>query len=262
MARRWTKEEEREYGKELVNLYVVQNKPIREIAPLLGLKESSVFDRIQRLGIRTNKQLKAKYLNKRSDVMIPKRSAKLAEFFGAMFGDGHISRYQTMVTLGTKELEYVKYVQSMMQNLFGVPATICVKKSGYRDIYIGSTQITSWLLNQGLVHNKVVAQVDVPQWIYTRRIYMRSFIRGFFDTDGSVYRLRFGTQISLTNKSMPLLKSLREMLITLGYKASEISSYRVYLTRKADLNRFFREIRPANSKHLRRFEEFSHASVG
>lgn len=262
MARRWTKDEEQKHRKELTNLYVVQNKSIAEIAPLLGLKESSVFDRLQRLGIKTNKQLKTKYLNRRNDVVIPKQSLKLAEFFGVMFGDGHVSQYQTSVTLGTKELEYVKYVQLMMQNLFIVPATICVRKSGYRDVYIGSTQITSWLLSQGLVHNKVAAQVDIPPWIYTRQAYMKSFIRGFFDTDGSVYRLRFGTQISLTNKSMPLLKSLRKMLITLGYKPSEVSSYRVYLTRKVDLNRFFREIRPANSKHLRRFEEFSHASVG
>lgn len=257
MARRWTKEEERKYRKELSNLYITQNKSIGEIAPLLGLKEASVFDRMQRLGIRTNKQLKTKYLNKRNDVVIPKRSPKLAEFFGVMLGDGHVSRYQTSVTLGTKELAYVKYVQTMMQGLFGVPATVCVKKSGYRDVYIGSTQITSWLLDQGLVHNKVAAQVDIPLWIYTRRAYMQSFIRGFFDTDGSVYRLRFGTQISLTNKSMPLLKSLRKMLIRLEYKPSEISSYRVYLTRKADLYRFFREVRPANSKHLRRFKEFS-----
>jgi intein/homing endonuclease len=256
MARRWTREEERRYKKELINLYVAQNKTIGEIAPLLGLKESSVFDRMQRLGIKSNKQLKTKYLNRRTDIVIPKRSPKLAEFFGAMFGDGHVSHYQTSVTLGTKELAYVKYVQKMMQDLFGVPATICIRKSGYRDVYIGSTQITSWLLGQGLVHNKVGSQVDVPTWIYTRRAYMKSFIRGFFDTDGSVYKLRFGTQISLTNKSMPLLKSLRKMLITLGYKASEISSYRVYLTRKDDLSRFFREIRPANTKHLRRFADY------
>lgn len=257
MARRWTEEEEQGFKQELIELYVVQNKSIAEIAPLLGLKESSVFDRMQRLGIASQKQLKVKYLNRRTDVVIPKRSAKLAEFFGAMFGDGHVSRYQTFVTLGTKELEYVEYVQSLMQELFVVPATISIKKSGYRDVYIGSTQITSWLLNEGLVHNKVAAQVDLPQWIYTRPVYMKSFMRGFFDTDGSVYKLRFGTQISLTNKSMPLLKSLRKILITLGYKPSEISSYRVYLTRQADLHRFFREIRPANSKHLRRFKEFS-----
>ena len=257
MARRWTKEEERKHKEKLINLYVVQNKSIGEIAPLLGLKESSVFNRLQRLDIKTNKQLKTRYLNRRNDVVIPKRSPKLAEFFGVMFGDGHVSHYQASVTLGTKELEYVKYVQLMMQNLFIVPATICVRKSGYRDVYIGSTQITSWLLSQGLVHNKVAAQVDIPPWIYMRQAYMKSFIRGFFDTDGSVYKLRFGTQISLTNKSIPLLKSLRKMLITLEYKPSEISSYRVFLTRKTDLDRFIREIRPANSKHLRRFKEFS-----
>lgn len=82
---------------------------------------------------------------------------------------------------------------------------------------------------------------------------MNRFLKGFFDTDGSVYKLRFGTQISFTNKSLPLLQSTRRMLLLLGYQPSSISGYRVYLTKQKSILRFFKEIKPANPKHLVRF---------
>lgn len=78
----------------------------------------------------------------------------------------------------------------------------------------------------------------------------------FFDTDGSVYKLRYGIQIAFSNRSLPLLISLRSMLIDLKYKPSHIVSNRVYLTKKTDLKRFFEEIKPHNRKHTERFKKF------
>lgn len=257
MARRWTEKEEQFYRNQLHQLYVVENKTIGEIGSYLKIAEASVYDRLKRLGIQTIPELKLKYCNKRSDVVLPVQSAHLAEFLGIMLGDGHVARYQTFVTLGSKEFPYVQYVQALMQNLFKVKATIAFKKSGYHDIYIGSTLITAWLKEQGLVSNKVRAQVGVPVWILSEEDYMRSFVRGFFDTDGSVYSLRFGVQISITNKSVPLLLALQEMLRKLGYRVSEASAYRIYITRRKDVERFFTEIAPANVKHCRRFDTFA-----
>lgn len=257
MARRWTKDEEDTYRKELLSLYVTQNKSIGDIGKELNIPYQTVFDRMRRLGIETTPEKKLKYQNRRDDVRLPKQSVRLAEFLGIMLGDGHISHFQAIVTLGTKELEYVQYVQALMEELFKVKATISVKKSGYRDVYIGSTLITKWLKDQGLVQNKVAAQVGVPAWIMTDTKYMRAFARGFFDTDGSVYNLRFGVQISLTNKSAPLLLALQDMLRKLGYTVSEASAYRVYITKREDVKRFFRDVAPANLKHRRRFDKFA-----
>jgi DNA-binding transcriptional regulator WhiA len=256
MARRWTNEEENLYRKELIQLYILENKSIREVGVILDIKESTVFDRLKRLGISTNPQGKLHYNNQRSDIVIPIESRQLAEFLGIMLGDGHISHFQAIVTLGTKEYPYVAYVQRLMTSLFGVEARIHEKKSGYRNVYIGSVQITDWLRKQGLVSDKVAAQVDVPSWIFNKSEYMRAFVRGFFDTDGSIYKLRFGTQISITNCSIPLLLALQRMLRTLGYNVSEVSVYRIYITKRDDIARFFAEIKPKNTKHLYRFKEF------
>lgn len=167
-----------------------------------------------------------------------------------MLGDGHVSRFQTAVSLGTKEYRYAEYVADLMHHLFATQPSIFISKKGYRTVCLSSSIIANWFIQEGLVPNKVAAQVDSPAWI-------RSFIRGFFDTDGSIYRLRFGRQIEFTNHSLPLLNSLQGMLITLGYKPSTVCGNRVYVTRRSDVDRFFAEIRPANAKHVERFLYFS-----
>lgn len=257
MARRWNKEEEKKYRNELHDLYVKKNKTLGEIALLLGIAEQTVFQRLGRLGIETKPYLKKNYLLKPKDVKIPKRySCNMAEFFGIMLGDGHLSHFQVQVNLGTKEMEYAEYVCGLMGKIFKTKPKIAIRAKGYCDVYLGSTIVTSWLFQEGLVSNKVKSQVDVPRWIFSRKAFMNSFLRGFFDTDGSVYKLKYGIQISLTNHSRPVLVSLHKLLSTLRYSSSVVNAHNIYITRRSDLERFFREVRPKNPKHVRRFEAF------
>lgn len=260
MARRWTPDEEREKFLELRRLYVVENKTIAEIGHILGIAEQTVFQRMQRLGIASTPERKATYIaRRRDDIVIPKRyTAKLAEFFGIMLGDGRLSPpYQIVVTLGTKELSYAQYIVGLISGMFGAKPKIGIRNDGYKDIYLGSTELVSWLHREGLVHNKVLYQVGVPKWVFRKREFMERFLRGFFDTDGSVYRLRFGVQVSFNNKSRPLLQAVHRMLQILGYRSSEISGFKIYLTKKLDVIRFFREVQPANPKHQQRFKAFA-----
>lgn len=257
MARRWNKSEENKFRHELTNLYVKENKTIGQIAIILGVSESTVFQRLGRLGIESQPHLKDNYLRKPKYIYLPRNySEDLAEFFGIMLGDGHVSHFQVVVTLGSKEELYIEYVSSLIERIFRSKPKISIRATGYRDVYLGSTLATSWLFKEGLVSDKVKAQVDIPEWIFTKSKFMERFLRGFFDTDGSVYKLKYGIQISLTNHSNPLLLSLHKMLFALRYKPSEISTHRIYLTKIKDLERFFSEIQPKNPKHIRRFEQF------
>jgi len=260
MARRWTKAEEGRFRAELRQLYVVQNKSIKEVGELLGISDKAVYDRLIRLDIKTQRHKKAGYNKQRHDIRFPQRSKTFAEFLGTMLGDGHVSHFQVIVTLGTKEVSYVHHVAQCMGALFGVKAKTLFRKTGYRDVYINSVALTCWLKTQGLVSNKVREQVGAPKWIFKKPTYMKAFLRGFFDTDGSIYCLKFGIQISLTNHSLPLLHDLRIMLKMLGYKPSEISLFRVYLTQRTEVERFFKEIAPANTKHQTRFRKFMRRS--
>ncbi|MEK7669256.1 MAG: LAGLIDADG family homing endonuclease [Patescibacteria group bacterium] len=257
MARRWTKREESKYRSELFSLYIKQNKALHEVAKILGVTEQTVFQRLGRLGIKTQPHLKKNYLKKRADVYLPRKySENLAEFFGIMLGDGHVSHFQIIVSLGNKEKNYTEYVRSLITKIFKTKAKISLRSTGYRDVYLGSVAITSWLLKQGLVFNKVKSQVDIPKWVFKKPKFIKRFLRGFFDTDGSVYKIRFGIQISLNNKSRPMLKSLHKLLSKLEYQPSAISADKIYFTKITDVKRFFAEIKPKNQKHQERFEQF------
>ena len=255
MGSRWSLGEENILRTEMSKLYVGENKSISEIAGILSISEKTVYKRLKRLGIKTSPERKSGYRNKRIGVKIPSEiNPTLAEFLGIMLGDGQLTHFQIKVTLGSKELEYVQYVSSLMNSLFNVDSSVCVRKTGYRDVYFGSVDVSDWLFNLGLKKNKVDEQVDIPECVISKRNVYKDFIRGFFDTDGSVYALKYGIQISFTNFSIPFLQSLRKMLIELEYKPSKISCNKVYLTNKDDVARFFTDVIPKNQKHIKRFE--------
>jgi hypothetical protein len=257
MARKWTAEENDRRRKKLTALYLTKNLSLKKVAQCLGMTESGVFSQLKRLDIQTVPEKKAGYLNTKKDITIPvERTPDLAELFGVLLGDGHVSHFQTMVTLGSKEASYVAYVAKLFQRVTGVRGTICKVAGAYYTVYVGSVTLTEWLFKEGMVSNKVREQVDVPKWIFESPIFMERFVRGFFDTDGSVYRLKFGIQVSFCNRSVPLLKSIRNMLVLLEYRVSEISLYNLYMTRRSDVARFFREISPKNIKHIKRYRLF------
>ncbi|MEK9194307.1 MAG: LAGLIDADG family homing endonuclease [Patescibacteria group bacterium] len=241
----------------LYGLYVLQNKTIGEVGKLLGVSQKTIFGRLKFLGIQTDPKRKKGYCNKRKDVSVPRKyTSQLAEFFGIMLGDGALSHFQVVVTLGDKEMEYAKYVAKLIKDVFVVNPKISIRRTGYKDVYFGSVDVTNWLFREGLVRNKVKSQVDAPSWIFKNKRFIKGFVRGFFDTDGSVYRLKYGIQISFSNSSAPLLRSLNHMLNHLGYKESRISGVRFYITKRSDVKRFFKEIAPKNPKHLNRFKNF------
>lgn len=255
MPRKWSDIEDREASLELRRLYIEDNKSITEIGKLLGVSYRTIYKRLRKFNIETVPQKKAHYRNKRAGVKIPANiDASLAEFLGIMSGDGQLTHFQVKVTLGSKEQSYAEHVAALMNKIFCVNSSISTRRTGYRDVYFGSVDISSWLFGIGLVKNKVKEKINVPPIVAkTKAIYV-DFIRGFFDTDGSVYRIKHGVQISFTNYSMPLLASLRKMLAVLQYKPSAISSNKVYLTKKEDVLRFFMEIKPKNVKHVERFK--------
>jgi DNA-binding transcriptional regulator WhiA len=261
MPRKWTKEEEREKREELIELYVNQNKTINQIGGILSLGDATVYNRLIRLNIPVDRSRKPRCNNsKRGNIIIPKNSSKLAEFVGIMLGDGHITPTQVTVTLGTKERLYSDRIADLMEELFSVRPNIFISKLGHLVLYIGSVDLVRWFEKMGLVHNKVKEQVDVPEWLYFEEEYLKSFIRGLFDTDGSVYKLRFGVQVAFINRSIRLLESTREILKKLNYHPSKISGYKIYITRRPDLDKFFKEIRPNHEKHNRRYIMFTRES--
>lgn len=258
MAQRWTIQEERQRRQTLINLYVAQNKTIGEVARTLGIGESTVYDRLIRLEIPSLRHLKVGYNNKRNDIKIPDSySADLAEFVGILLGDGGINPTQIHVTINDRETLYILFIKRLIQRIFGIEARAMPKKNvRAQDIYFGSTAAVRYFLKMGLAHNKVKQQVSIPKWIFSSPAYQKACLRGLIDTDGSVCKLKFGVQISFTNRSMPLLRGAQQIFRGLSYHPSKISCYRFYLTKRQDLLKYSSEIGFSNPKHRTRFLRF------
>lgn len=260
MPGRWTIEEEKAKRKELADLYYGRRMNIGEISQILGIAESTVFDRMQRLQIRTDptRQLP---LGVRKKIVCPNLSPALAEFCGIMLGDGHISPSagQIFIYLDSRaDAEYIFYVQQLIERLFKVDVSLHKGKNrATTDLYVTSLDLVDFLDTIGLsVSNKVKDQVQVPRWIFQRASFQTSFVKGFFDADGSIHRLRFGVQMNFRNRSIPLLRATRKILMKMGYRPSQISSFSVFLTRKNDIERYITEIGFGNPKHFHRALQF------
>ena len=266
MPSRWTIKEENKKRRELIELYTHQNKTIGEISKILGIAEQTVFKRMKRLDIPTAPENKPHYLNRKRDKLtFPDLSEKLAEFFGIMLGDGHLSYGQVWIFINNNtDRKYRYYVKDLLKFLFGVEAGCSYrKKEDMKNLFLSSVDLVKYLNKKGLyATNKVKAQVRIPSWIFTRDSYKKSFLKGFFDTDGSIYHLRFGVQMAFCNRSIPLLRSTRKILLNLGYFPSKISGYNIYLTRKSNLYRYAADIGFGNPKHFKRAKKLGIISEG
>ena len=120
--------------------------------------------------------------------------------------------------------------------------------------------------------NKVKNNVKIPEWIFSNKIFLRSVLRGLFDTDGCVYR-KYGNyaQISFKFAGNALIDSTRKALLELDFNPTNIQTghsskggidWKFYLSRQEEIKKFFLEIKPANEKHMLRLNNIKYGDGG
>lgn len=256
MPVRFNDSKNQQLREEIENFYVRQNKSLGEVAKILKMSESGIYDRLKRYKISICPSKKKKYLNRKTDIAIPGKSMNLAEFTGILLGDGHISKGQVWVSLNHKDdADYHVYVKKLMQGLFKAKiGSMHRGEKGTVEAYLGSTKVVKFFKKMGLVHNKVKEQVKIPNWVFEKQEYQKACLKGLIDTDGSVYRLKLGgAQLSFKNRSAELLKGVRKLLVNQELHPSKISGYSIYLTRRRELDKYFCEIGSSNVKHHYRY---------
>ena len=213
-------------------------------------------------------------------INIPKKDEKLAEFVGIVLGDGNIHEYKgfyngrvietnaiRIAGDSNKDKEYLEsYVASLGKELFGLKACFYKQKDA-NTLYIifNGKQIIEFMIHIGLKSgNKIKSQVTIPEWIWESEECLKACIRGLIDTDGSVYELLpywpglF--QLTFENRNITLLRDTRKAFLKLGYNISKICGNRtehgtkIYLTRKNDIAKFYKEINFSNPKHKQKLD--------
>jgi len=186
----------------------------------------------------------------------------LAELIGILAGDGHISlkKYEVSVSGHLKlDKEFIKfYVCNLFKKIFGIAPKIkiYVPNNNIRCV-INSKKLVEYLTKKfKLPKGKKKGKLHIPLLIKKDIKLLNHYIRGLFDTDGSIYsRRKKDLVVSIISGDLRFLKEVKEGLIILGYHPST-STKNLYIYRQNEVKKFFSEIKPSNKKHLNRYNYF------
>lgn len=195
-------------------------------------------------------------------IKIPRKSKKLAEFFGIMIGDGGISAYRADITLNaTDDREYALFVTQLITELFGVTPKIYRRKGKNAvAITVSRTRLVAYLHSLGLpIGNKITHQIHIPSWIIGNEENERACLRGLFDTDGSIFTHEYRTKgkkyrykkISFSSASERLLSDVHMLLFKNNIRAHR-ANRNVRIDSKESFLRYMAIIGTHNLKHLKR----------
>lgn len=207
---------------------------------------------------------------------------KALELFGAMIGDGCLSKYYAsypkrvlQVTLLTgnaiKEKEYQLYLSGLLSDLFGVCCKPRVRKNSSNTIILetGAKRVFDWFLLHGFPCGKK-NNIEIPKKLSgLPKTKLNLIIRGIFDTDGQIsarkdegYRYPY---IFISSSSSPLRQQIKHILRSQDIKAY-IHADNIVVRGIGNFLKWFKLIGSNNPRNLKRFREFQEtgklASVG
>ncbi len=210
----------------------------------------------------------------RKKVILPKPSKELAEFLGVMMGDGGINNsWQATITLNAvKDAKYAKYVVGLCKKLFGIlPAVRRRKGSKTLVISLASTSVVDFLVSQGLPRgNKMKKGLTVSDWIFEKKVYQTSCLKGMIDTDGCIFihkhiicgKLYKNIGLSFSSYSPELILYVMTTLEKFGIIAYITKrGTDVYIYQEDSVVKFLKVIGTSNSRIMSVYKKWRDARV-
>ena len=188
----------------------------------------------------------------------PKESSSLAEIIGVLNGDGHLSfqNYEICVVGNLLEKDYFYYLKNLFEKTFKLEFTINEYPTHLK-LRTYSKKLFYFLIKKYfLPKGKKLGRLKIPPKFFNSKILLISYIRGMFDTDGGFNLRRIkDPMVHITSADPKFLEQLRKTLIILNFKVSKTDK-KVTIYQKEMIDRFFKEIKPANSKHLKKYKNY------
>ena len=137
-------------------------------------------------------------------------SDSLAYFLGAFLGDGAIDSKNYRIDLSVKSKEFAfAFMQSLKE--IGAHPWVYYRRDDYRySVRVKSKVLCNWLLSLSLSDIKNMLLGDTSLII--------SFIRGFYDAEGSFNRS--SKVVFFWNSNQEILILIRDLLDSLGFKST------------------------------------------
>ncbi len=159
-----------------------------------------------------------------------------AEIFGIMLGDGHIVHNNRSIRLRVRELDFCQNFKSLIENTYGIEAPLDNKY--YYNCYAHSTLLAQRIIKL-TCHNKVISEfiLNGDDKIKAR------FLRGFFDSEGSVDVIYNRRQIVLTQNNEKMLLQIKSLLFDIGiqskYVKKRVGSNKLIISLLENLQKYY-----------------------
>lgn len=199
---------------------------------------------------------KEKYLQKKISSIQMNNS--LAEILGVINGDGHMNTltYELCITGSILEKDYYNYLKILFEKNLGLSFKIYELDRRIRLKVYSKALVEILSESYGLPLGNKTGKLRAPRIIFRKSSWVKSYLKGLFDTDGSFYtRRKMEPVVNISSADFNFLKEICKMLSSFNLKYS-LTEKNVYLYNRADIDRFFKLIKPSNSKHLKKYKQY------
>jgi len=194
--------------------------------------------------------------NKEEKIKIPHLTNKLAEFIGALAGDGHLSKvsYEVSITVDKNlDKDYSDHIIYLYKYLFNIKAKKYIQQNKVK-CYASSKKLIEFLTKQyAIPRGKKKEKLHIPEKIKLNENLLKSYIRGVFDTDGTIHRHhKKDAMLGLISRDKKFIEELKIALDRLNFNSS-LNNKNLYIYKKEQIDKFFKEIKPSNVKHQKKY---------
>lgn len=206
--------------------------------------------------------------NLTKNIFVSEKDQHLAELVGIILGDGGLTHDQLKVTLNKRdESEYIKFVEKLLTKIFKEKPHLYQYKNknvNVCNLALSGVKLIEFLESVGVFSgNKVLRQVNVPDWIINNNVYSVACLRGLIDTDGGIYYHKHSVNgkvydnlgLTFTNHSRPLVLFVHRTLVGLGFSAKLVPDG-VYLYRQNEVVKYAQIVKFHNFHHEIRLKTF------
>ena len=145
---------------------------------------------------------------------------KLAYFYGLYIGNGFCNinknSYDIYLSIGNKEVEFAKFYDNLVLELFGKKCTHVHKNKEQTRRFTDKSLLQQLSVLGTSAHNK-----RVPEWIKRGSAEIKlGFLQGYLDSDGSVIKYKNSIRVNYTSANLELLEDVQDVLYALEIKNS------------------------------------------
>lgn len=207
------------------------------------------------------------------------KNEKTAEIVGLCFGDGSLTkrkegrlRFQMRGNIKEDKEHYDLYIKPLFDKVIGkVNLAVYNGRKPYYGIATENQERCTYLNLLG-VPVGIKRELAIPIWISSDDNYLKCFLRGFIDTDGSVFcgkdynypeKGHIKIRMSIISTSKNLIKEINQALSNIGIKNLIIKRYKQRLKNWSNFYkiqidgpnvvRYFKLIGSNNPKHITKF---------